>query len=70
MKVLHTIKVWVTQELLQRYSIFDHILQIAISPDQKFIVSVGCEGAIFIWHTPEKVLYSKADKDMPEYQQQ
>jgi len=41
-----------------------------VSPDQKFIVSVGNEGAIFIWHTPEKVLMSKADRDMPTYQQQ
>ena len=42
-----------------------HFLQIAIAPDQKTIVSVGTEGAIFIWHTPESVLKARADKDMP-----
>jgi len=36
-----------------------------ISPNQKWIVSVGTEGAIFIWETPEEVLNAKADQDMP-----
>jgi hypothetical protein len=26
-----------------------------MSPDQRFIVSVGTEGAIFLWKTPEEV---------------
>jgi len=36
------------------------ITKIIISPDQKWIVTVGSEGAIFIWKTPEIVLNSKA----------
>ena len=32
---------------------------------EKFIVTAGSEGAIFIWHMPAKVLEAKADRDMP-----
>lgn len=42
----------------------DVTAQIAISPDQKTIVSVSSEGAIICWHTPEEVLRAKADKDL------
>ena len=31
------------------------IQKIAIAPNGKFIVTVGSEGAIFMWHTPESV---------------
>ena len=41
-------------------------LQIAISPNQKFIVTAGTEGAIFIWQTPASVARTMADDDMPE----
>lgn len=37
-----------------------------ISPDQLTVLSVGSEGAIFIWKVPEDVLLAKADKDMME----
>ena len=42
------------------------LLQIAISPNQKFIVTAGTEGAIFIWDTPPAVAKTLADDDMPE----
>ena len=42
------------------------ITRIKFSPNQKYIVSVGSEGAIFIWHTPQDVLEAKADSEMPE----
>jgi len=29
------------------------------------MISVGTEGAIFMWHMPEKVFEAKADQDMP-----
>ena len=29
------------------------------------MVSVGTEGAIFMWHMPESVFTTKADQDMP-----
>lgn len=40
--------------------------KIAISPNQKFVVTAGTEGAIFIWNTPASVQRTKADSDMPE----
>ncbi len=30
-------------------------MKLAISPNQKFIVSVGTEGAIFLWKAPEEM---------------
>lgn len=30
-----------------------HITKIAIAPNQQFVVTVGAEGAIFIWHMPK-----------------
>jgi len=32
-----------------------HITKIAIAPNQQFVVTVGTEGAIFIWHMPKEV---------------
>lgn len=49
------IKLWGYDEGLVYHSGTGHsgsITKIAMSPDQKFIVSVGTEGAIFCWHTP------------------
>lgn len=43
--------------------------QICISPDQKSIVSVGTEGAIFIWKMPEEVVNAKVDKELPTVSQ-
>ena len=62
------IKLWDYDEGLSYWSGLGHsgnITGIAISPDQKSIVSVGTEGAIFIWATPDKVLKARADKDLP-----
>ena len=64
-----TVKVWDYDEGICYYEGIGHsggISKVAISPDHKFIVSVGTEGAIFMWHTPEAVQRTKADSDMPE----
>lgn len=58
------VKIWGYDEGLCYYEGVGHsgsITKINISPDQKYIVSVGTAGAIFIWHTPEEVLKAKAD---------
>lgn len=36
-----------------------------ISPDQRTIVSVGAEGAIFLWKMPDEVTYARADNELP-----
>lgn len=36
-----------------RYSL---LTQVAISPNQQHIVSVGSEGAIFVWKLPQEVI--------------
>ena len=62
------IKLWDYDEGLSYFVGQGHsgsITNIAIAPDQKTIVSVGSEGAIFVWHVPDKVQQSMADKDMP-----
>jgi|TARA_B110000285_G_C15100882_1_gene604941 WD40 repeat protein len=60
--------VWDYDEGIAYYTGIGHsgdILKIVIAPDQKTIISVGTEGAIFMWHMPEAVLAGKADQDMP-----
>lgn len=37
------------------------ITKIAIAPNQKFFVSVGSEGSIFMWHMPENVGKAKGE---------
>jgi len=52
------VKLWGYDEGLCQYSGVGHsgaITRITISPDQKSIVSVGEEGAVFIWKMPEAV---------------
>ena len=64
-----TVKIWDYDEGICYWEGVGHsggISRVAISPDHKFIVSVGTEGAIFMWHTPEAVQKTKADSDMPE----
>ena len=39
-----------------------YINQIMISPDQKNVVSVGAEGAIFIWKMPSRAGEGKESK--------
>jgi len=67
------IRLWDYDEGISYYQGVGHsgiVSKIAISPDQKYIVTGGGEGAIFIWHTPEKVIACKADSDMPERPQE
>ena len=62
------VKVWDYDEGIAYYQGIGHsgdICKISIAPDQRTIVSVGTEGAIFMWHMPEKVILGKADQDMP-----
>ena len=35
------------------------------APDQKTLVSVGEEGAIFVWNVPEEVREARNDGDLP-----
>lgn len=63
------IKLWDYDEGINYYKGVGHsgdVTKIAISPDQKFIVTAGSEGAIFIWNTPAAVQKTRADDDMPE----
>lgn len=62
------VKLWDYDEGICYYKGVGHsgeITKICISPDQRTMVSVGTEGAIFMWHMPEKVFETKADQDMP-----
>jgi len=62
------VKLWDYDEGICYYNGTGHsgdITKISLSPDQKTIVSVGSEGAVFMWHMPEKVLEAKPDQDMP-----
>jgi WD40 repeat protein len=61
------VKVWDYDEGLQYFQGIGHsgdITKISISPDQKTIVSVGTEGAVFMWHMPESVVDTRADQDI------
>jgi WD40 repeat protein len=52
------LKLWSYDEGLPCYKGVGHsqaITKIAIAPNQQFIVSVGAEGAIMIWHMPKAV---------------
>jgi len=60
------VKLWDYDEGICYYNGVGHsgdITKIQISPDQRTLVSVGTEGAIFMWHMPEKVLMGKQDQD-------
>lgn len=63
------VKLWDYDEGICYYQGLGHsggITNVAFSPDQKFLVSVGGEGAIFIWDVPQDIFHAKADSDMPE----
>jgi len=63
------VRLWDYDEGICYYNGVGHsgaITKIAIAPNQKFIVSVGSEGSIFMWHTPEKVMRAKNDGDLPQ----
>lgn len=44
---------------------YKFLTKIQISPDQRFIVSVGAEGAIFLWNTPMDVFKAKPESELP-----
>ena len=53
------VKIWDYDEGICGWEGIGHsggITKVAMSPDQSFIVSVGSEGAIFMWHTPDSCL--------------
>jgi len=63
------IKLWDYDEGINYFKGIGHsgeVTKIAISPNQKFIVTAGTEGAIFIWQTPNSVCRTMADDDMPD----
>ena len=41
------------------------IIKAKISPDQKTIVSVGSEGAIFFWSMPQDVVCDVVEPELP-----
>jgi WD40 repeat protein len=41
------------------------INKVRISPDQRTIISVGSEGAIFFWNTPLSILNDKVEPELP-----
>jgi cilia- and flagella-associated protein 52 len=50
------VKVWNYDEGISHYSGVGHsgnITKIGVAPNQEFIVTVGAEGAIFLWHMPK-----------------
>ena len=56
------VKIWHYDEGECRYLGFGHsngINKVAISPNQEFIISVGCDGSIFFWETPEEISCAK-----------
>jgi WD40 repeat protein len=58
------VKVWDYDEGICYYQGVGHsgdITKITISPDQRTMISVGTEGAIFMWHMPDAVVNGKAD---------
>jgi WD40 repeat protein len=62
------VKLWDYDEGLCYYRGVGHsggITKIAIAPNQQFFVSTGSEGGIFVWKTPDSVLKSRADHDLP-----
>lgn len=61
------VKLWDYDEGICYYNGIGHsgdITKVVISPDQKTMVSVGAEGAIFMWHMPESVLYGRNEQDI------
>jgi len=62
------VKIWGYDEGLCNFVGVGHsgaITKIIFSPDQKSMLSVGDEGAIFIWRTPEEVVNARADNELP-----
>lgn len=63
------VKLWSYDEGISYFQGVGHsgaITKIAIAPNQSYIVTVGTEGAIFMWHTPESVVNAKANVTMAQ----
>lgn len=63
------VKLWDYDEGIIYFTGVGHsgnITKIGIAPNQRFFVSTGSEGGIFIWKMPDIVNRTKADKDMPK----
>ncbi len=41
------------------------ISKIKISPDQRFVITVGSEGAIFFWNMPSEIYSDKVQPELP-----
>lgn len=62
------VKLWGYDEGLCHYVGVGHsgaITKLIFAPDQRTIISVGEEGAIFVWKNPEEVQLAKADSELP-----
>lgn len=62
------VKLWDYDEGICYYRGVGHsgaITKIAIAPNQKFFVSTGVEGGIFVWKMPDIVFRSSKDADLP-----
>jgi len=58
------VRLWDYDEGICYYSGVGHsgaVTKIAIAPNQKFVVSVGSEGSIFMWHMPENCNKNKGE---------
>ena len=40
-------------------------MKLKISPDQRRIITVGSEGAIFFWDTPQSVAGDRVEPELP-----
>ena len=61
-----TVNVWDYDEGICYFKGIGHsgdIMKIVVSPDQKTMVSVGTEGAIFVWHTPQVMVEGKKEQE-------
>jgi len=62
------VRVWKYDEGMCYYMGEGHaggIVRMAISPDQKNLVSVGTDGSMFIWQLPKEVVEAKQESDLP-----
>ena len=42
-------------------------MKLKISPDQRKIITVGSEGAIFFWDTPQSVAGDRVEPELPTH---
>mmetsp|Transcript_3992 Transcript_3992/g.3411 ORF Transcript_3992/g.3411 Transcript_3992/m.3411 type:complete len:85 (+) Transcript_3992:1613-1867(+) len=62
------VRIWAYDEGMNYYVGVGHsgpITKMIFAPDQKTLVSVGEEGAIFVWNVPEEVREARNDGDLP-----